>query len=475
MVQTIADLRRQICRLELEIERQEAALATNRSLLRELQTNLDLQNPTFSILTLPPEITSEVFAHCVLEEVALANFNEAPFVLLRVCKMWNQIAMSTPALWTNIRLPSVQPERTLECMASRSRELSLNLLMAELPAIDGFWDAFCACAHRVRTLDINVSLGWTEALTAYAPAFSSLEQLRIVNDSWEGPVLDAFREAPSLRSVKLIAINLSRVLLPLESITNLVAELYYMEEIMDVLVHLPNLVVFHYTQYASEDDIFRQRTPVIHSRLREVRLIEPYEQPSIIRFLTLPNIETLVVNDSDDEIEAELLDFFKRSKPSLRTLGLHPAATRRTLNLASLDFLQTPRIAHLELTYLGDMAIGVFCQAFTMPSFLRGIREVVLRCRKGPASESNRFAVGRRRGREVELHTFVGFVLDAAEKRMVGTPSQPAEAASPLKLRIFTEDTDTLFLSTAQATQCRELKSRGVDVWIGPERRNLVV
>ncbi|KAJ7167598.1 hypothetical protein C8R46DRAFT_1093542, partial [Mycena filopes] len=66
----------------------------------------DLQTPRLSIvypiLTLPPEITTEIFLCCLPEKRLgdVVNTMEAPLLLLQVCSVWRQIAISTRRLWT---------------------------------------------------------------------------------------------------------------------------------------------------------------------------------------------------------------------------------------------------------------------------------------------------------------------------------------------------------------------------------------
>ncbi|KAJ6605306.1 hypothetical protein DFH09DRAFT_886391, partial [Mycena vulgaris] len=57
-----------------------------------------------TVLTLPPEITSEIFIHSV-ESNRWEDRTEAtstPLLLLQICRLWRATALSTPALWTNL-------------------------------------------------------------------------------------------------------------------------------------------------------------------------------------------------------------------------------------------------------------------------------------------------------------------------------------------------------------------------------------
>ncbi|KAJ7895663.1 hypothetical protein B0H14DRAFT_2681302, partial [Mycena olivaceomarginata] len=63
----------------------------------------------YPILTLPHEITSEIFLHCFppFPDVGMKgapNSAQAPLLLLRVCRTWRDIAVSIPRLWVCLHL-----------------------------------------------------------------------------------------------------------------------------------------------------------------------------------------------------------------------------------------------------------------------------------------------------------------------------------------------------------------------------------
>ncbi|TDL20351.1 hypothetical protein BD410DRAFT_841449 [Rickenella mellea] len=93
-----------------------------------------------------PELISEVFTHSVncippaqggldnnkaLCRFAIPSVNEAPLVLGQVCRLWREIALSTPSLWSTISIPRSFSIRGLREWISRagSRNLSFSLLL----------------------------------------------------------------------------------------------------------------------------------------------------------------------------------------------------------------------------------------------------------------------------------------------------------------------------------------------------------
>ncbi|KAJ7673814.1 hypothetical protein DFH06DRAFT_954437, partial [Mycena polygramma] len=51
----------------------------------------------YPVLTLPPEITAQIFVQAV-KPLDKASSTSAPLLLLRICRQWRTIALSTPRL-----------------------------------------------------------------------------------------------------------------------------------------------------------------------------------------------------------------------------------------------------------------------------------------------------------------------------------------------------------------------------------------
>ncbi|KAF8878836.1 hypothetical protein BD779DRAFT_1789131 [Infundibulicybe gibba] len=70
----------------------------------------EIQDPSPSISDIPPEVLGEIFLHCLLLK-GWGSFSpcDAPWVLIKVCHLWKEVALSTPLLWS--RLPFLSEER----------------------------------------------------------------------------------------------------------------------------------------------------------------------------------------------------------------------------------------------------------------------------------------------------------------------------------------------------------------------------
>nr|GAT57132.1 predicted protein [Mycena chlorophos] len=98
----LAALRARIAAKELEIALQRQILSESEASLGEL--NLELfRLSTYPTLSLPPELLSEIFIHCLPAagvDSSSTNDTQAPLLLTQVCKTWKRVALSTPQLWT---------------------------------------------------------------------------------------------------------------------------------------------------------------------------------------------------------------------------------------------------------------------------------------------------------------------------------------------------------------------------------------
>ncbi|KAJ7181591.1 hypothetical protein C8R43DRAFT_1055275 [Mycena crocata] len=83
---------------------------TTSDLRKDIQRQLD--QVVYPVLTLPHEITSEIFVQCLPspaddgenEPRGRPNTSQAPLLLLHVCRTWRAIATATPHLWNHLHL-----------------------------------------------------------------------------------------------------------------------------------------------------------------------------------------------------------------------------------------------------------------------------------------------------------------------------------------------------------------------------------
>jgi hypothetical protein len=105
------DLRKRLAELDAQIAEQKCVLheleRARTVAERELYTTAK-----FPVLTLPAEITAEIFGHCLPPSSNMGWYrsidsyiNTAPIVLTGVCRTWRDIALTTPKLWATLDIP----------------------------------------------------------------------------------------------------------------------------------------------------------------------------------------------------------------------------------------------------------------------------------------------------------------------------------------------------------------------------------
>ncbi|KAJ7474787.1 hypothetical protein FB451DRAFT_276131 [Mycena latifolia] len=85
----------------------DASISQHEHLLQELKeqratVQVQLDHFVYPILTLPPEITSEILLSCSEHNIGTMDPDMAPLLLLKICKAWREVALSIPALWDTI-------------------------------------------------------------------------------------------------------------------------------------------------------------------------------------------------------------------------------------------------------------------------------------------------------------------------------------------------------------------------------------
>ncbi|KAJ7280798.1 hypothetical protein C8J57DRAFT_1174426 [Mycena rebaudengoi] len=97
-----SDIRRSISDLGARILALEEAFVATSLERQDLQTRLDTYK--YPVLTLPTDITSEIFVHFLppYPERPPTTGLSSPHILGQICRTWREIALSMPRLWRAI-------------------------------------------------------------------------------------------------------------------------------------------------------------------------------------------------------------------------------------------------------------------------------------------------------------------------------------------------------------------------------------
>lgn len=98
-----AELRSHKTQIQSEIRRYKSYIADLEAQERWLDTQLDLI--VYPVLTLPSEITSTIFVHCLPAHGRVRpSPRRAPLLLAQICTLWREVALSTGQLWGSVDL-----------------------------------------------------------------------------------------------------------------------------------------------------------------------------------------------------------------------------------------------------------------------------------------------------------------------------------------------------------------------------------
>jgi hypothetical protein len=356
----LKNLRNELAELDISIVRQRTRLQEMEQ--RQAAVRAEIDAFVFPILTLPPEITAEIFLHYAfgVDEDYGRNVIRPREILtlLTVCRAWRKVALSVPALWATLdvgalpirrKLPG-EMEEIVDRWFSRAGTLPLSLdwhAYTVSPWKEQLNNVLRRHAPHLQLLNICISLGSFSHLPESLP-FLLLENLDISNlDPDTHPTLAAplltFREAPRLRSVDLERISPASLILPWQQLESFSATSVTPQECLDVFRMSPSLRKFEFHgSHGADPAIVNDETIIVHARLTSFWLCNRDQE--IMQHLALPALEELGLESLtvDEEI---LVPFLSRSRgsvrrflfsggpllsmqyfrhmPSLTTLGLH--------------------------------------------------------------------------------------------------------------------------------------------------------
>ncbi|KAJ7747762.1 hypothetical protein B0H16DRAFT_1461854 [Mycena metata] len=328
-----------------------------------------MDSSVYPVLTLPTEITSEIFVWCLpptLPELDSESKNGPqsalpPLLFLWVCREWRAIALSTPRLWTYLHL-----------------NLGEEMLESEVETLINDW--FCRAGSCPLTFSVR---GWHRmhayaaevisiAVRRYAPQLQSvclqlesthfrrmglggseslkfpiLENLAIslpfVPDTGEVAPSKIFLDAPRLRQVSFTyRAAPGMFLLPYDQLFKLTCQAPG-DECLALILEAPFLQEL--TCSADADSPSSSTVTVTHHRLHTLRLIGG-SATDFLGHLCLPALETLHLSlDIFSFPEKRILLAFLQRSPSLRRFS-----TGYPITLLSVDwFTAMPNLTEIEL------------------------------------------------------------------------------------------------------------------------------
>lgn len=357
---------------------------------REARVDVDLDMVNSPITRLPPEIMSYIFTACLPEDpLAPPSISDAPLLLGRISRLWRNVSISTPDLWTSFHLdleetytklyPSAS-DKTAQLLSaldvwlsrSGSSPLSLGLSFKSthgwvFDATDPLVKILLTCAPRCRYLslhlgsakerdsvdllrypfyrlphasfplleEIDLEFPFRNAIEFLTPAFSSLPRLRKVTLTGFPPSLLTFIPPSTSGQLTYLRSNAA------ESV----------QGCCQILSLYPSLRQCRFDLHSADHMEADKHIPVIHRCLQRL-YVGPTNLGLFFDSVTLPALETLSINgatstlwDPEDEWgfgrlvfeakpeQSSFLAFLTRSMCSLTTLSFF------NVNLSSNSFI----------------------------------------------------------------------------------------------------------------------------------------
>ncbi|KAJ7130356.1 hypothetical protein C8R44DRAFT_775411 [Mycena epipterygia] len=292
----LADVEAQILKLEnsLRLLRQEGDVLRDRL--------------AYPVLTLPNEIVSEIFLHFlpVYPKRPPMLGRLSPTTLCQICRIWRDIAMSTPTLWRAIALslgsePREHQLRLLEAYLERSGSCLLSVKLTFSPGGDGagsFVQAIASHSARWEHLWLSSPDFYLDDIKGPLPFLRSakIDFWQIEDDS---TLIPTFHSAPLLHNVNLMKryVDCYGPILPWSQLTAFTVDWILPRQCIEILNQVVNLVhcnVRIFDARSSEP----QSLNIVLPRLESL-VLSTASPPrwSFLDILTLPALRRLQVTE----------------------------------------------------------------------------------------------------------------------------------------------------------------------------------
>ncbi|KAJ6599701.1 hypothetical protein DFH09DRAFT_1070428 [Mycena vulgaris] len=284
-------------------------------------------------LTLPLELTSEIFIEYLgqFEHPMMPVATSGPLLLLQVCQFWRAVAVSTPALWTTLKLLMAADEDRVNTLLHRYAPLfrCINLFMED------------ADLSKLREIGLPV-----------------LQRLTLNGHRSSVGVIPTIIRAPNLHEVAFeCGFGPQHVGLPWYQLTSLSGEGFGTLECLRILGYTPMLK--KWTSQGIYDDPAVEIHSLIISHPTLEHLAIAGGSATLMDFLDLPALRVLSITHTT-VTGAPLSQFLARSAKSLRAFTYHA----RDASPISLAWFHTLRgLTSVSLGYLSPEFIAAFLRS----------------------------------------------------------------------------------------------------------------
>ncbi|KAF7332484.1 F-box domain-containing protein [Mycena kentingensis (nom. inval.)] len=377
------------------------------SLLAELAPiKAELDNIVYPVLSIPAEITSEIFFHLCFETSMEGNCTDpdaAPLLLLRVCRAWRSIATSTPSLWSSFKVkikkedsafPIDRLPQLLETWLVRARSCSVLLELVVHPELStdlppGTLHAIHRHAWHIRELKLegfSVSNLHIATQNASFPRLVVLELTTYDFSDLEEKYSELFSDAPQLTSFTMMMnaqITPTPGLVPWSQLGSFTGKQFTNQGAIDVLRLLPRVPIctLDMTFFSDDADEIPPSSPTITlKRLHSLSLrqTDDLDVPlAILNVIFAPALHSLQVNGLYPTQYSILATFLQQTSiiSSLRELSLS-MVSENTCTPMPVHMLPNLRVTSLVFNKLLHTCARDFFVCMAGPSFLPVLEEL---------------------------------------------------------------------------------------------------
>lgn len=323
---------------------------------------------------IPPEILAEIFILTLPKQWQLvfkSGHRQAVLLPGQVCRIWRDISLTTPQLWSRISMhiglqgKSLQVEVDMvDIWLSRAGQYPLAIEIFRAENFQLMWympkplisKALIESCCRWRYLRLSGSWSWlySGALEGVRNRLSHLQDLvydQTQNDASSlhsrGPIT-LFEKTPQLRYHRCRSkVHPWPFNLPWAQLTGFSAENISLQDCHDILSRAQNLVTFSVStmrQSLTNSPLH----PVHHPRIRSLCIAKHLNSGTLLNYLTLPAL--LELRYTEVSVKS-LLDFLSRSTCSLQTLALGLSSIAVSSGHGAQILRLLPSLSQLQLTH----------------------------------------------------------------------------------------------------------------------------
>jgi hypothetical protein len=164
---------------------------------------------------LPAELLGRIFMSCIDERFPLPCIASAPLLLCRIDRSCRQVALSTPSLWSSIRV-QLPPKISMECMTAgvqtwlnRSGALPLSIRIDSHPIYpipDDFFSIFIPSFPRWSHLKWHIPRTSLVHILNHPEAWAQLTRFTLSSDCSVNDSLEILSRCPKLQQASFLRI-----------------------------------------------------------------------------------------------------------------------------------------------------------------------------------------------------------------------------------------------------------------------------